>query len=193
VTVAEFPKTAAWQHRDARTGFEVAYFESRDGEQFIEGCTTAVEAGVSWIVRYAIGLDAAGRTRWARISHRTAAGDGEVLVEADGAGHWTVDGRPASHLDGCLDVDLESSALTNAFPVRPLRLSVGAEAEAPAAYVRAVDLTVERLEQRYVRVPDSDGRPGYDYTAPAFDFAARLVYEADGLVRDYPGIAIRVA
>ncbi len=31
-----------------------------------------------------------------------------------------VDGEPAPHLDGVLDVDLESSALTNAFPVHRL-------------------------------------------------------------------------
>ena len=31
----------------------------------------------------------------------------------------------------------------------------------------------------------------YDYTAPAFDFRCRLVYDQSGLVPDYPGIAVR--
>jgi len=48
---------------------------------------------------------------------------------------------------------------------------------APAAYVRALDLTVERLEQTYLRLPDNGSHQGYDYTAPVFDFACRLVYE----------------
>ncbi len=187
-----FPTAAAWRHRDARDGFEVAFFESGDGGHRIEGCTTGIEDAAPWVVRYAITLDLAGRTRRARITNRTPSGAGEVVLETDGAGRWTVDGEHTSHLDGCLDVDLESSALTNAFPVRRMRLAVGAAADAPAAYVRAVDLAVERLEQRYVRVADSDGGECYDYTAPAFDFAARLVYESDGLVRDYPGIAVRV-
>jgi uncharacterized protein len=187
-----FPTAAAWRHRDARVGFEVVFFEPRDDGQLIDGCTTGIEDSTHWIVRYAITLDHASRTRRARITNRTPSGAAEVRLETDGAGRWTVDGEHASHLDGCLDVDLESSALTNAFPVRRMRLPVGADADAPAAYVRAVDLAVERLEQRYVRVADSDGGACYDYTAPAFDFAARLVYASDGLVRDYPGIAVRV-
>jgi hypothetical protein len=40
-------------------------------------------------------------------------------------------------LDGCLDADLESSAMTNAMPVRRLGLAVAARAAAPAAYFRA--------------------------------------------------------
>jgi uncharacterized protein len=108
-----------------------------------------------------------------------------------GAGQWLVDGVPASHLDGCLDVDLESSALTNALPVRRLGLAPGACAAAPAAYVRAIGLPVERLEQTYLRAPDDAARQRYDYAAPAFGFACRLTYDESGLVLDYPGIAVR--
>jgi hypothetical protein len=50
---------------------------------------------------------------------------------------------------------------------------------------------VERLEQTYARATDQDTAQRYDYTAPAFDFRCRLVYDQSGLVLDYPGIAIR--
>jgi hypothetical protein len=93
---------------------------------------------------------------------------------------------------GCLDVDLEGSAFTNAFPVHRLGLNVGEQADAPAAYVRANDLRVERLEQSYARLPDDGDRSRYDYASPAFDFRAELVYDRFGLVLDYPGIAVRV-
>jgi len=116
------------------------------------------------------------------------------VLEADGGGRWTVDGRPRPDLDGCLDVDLESSSFTNAFPVHNLGLAVDEGAEAPAAYVRALDLGVERLEQRYVRLDDSAASgPRYDYTSPAFAFRCELAYDASGLVLDYPGIATRRA
>jgi hypothetical protein len=59
--------------------------------------------------------------------------------------------------------------------------------------VRALDLAVERLEQRYVRIDDGPGLKRYDYTSPAFDFRCELVYDAAGLVLDYPGIASRAA
>jgi hypothetical protein len=115
-----------------------------------------------------------------------------VRLEADDSGRWRVDGVAAPHLDGCLDVDLESSSCTNTLPIHRLRLAVGQEAEAPAAYVRALGLEVERLEQRYARIEDDGTRQRFDYTAPVFDYEGRLVYDAAGLVLDYPGIAVRV-
>jgi uncharacterized protein len=150
---------------------------------------SAVEEGRAWAVEYSIELRSDWTTRAARVRCVDADGVHEVAIEADGAGGWTVDGAPAPHVEGCLDVDLEASVLTNAFPVARMRLALGAEAQAPAAYVRVPDLRVERLEQRYARVAERE----YDYESPAFGFACRLVYADDGLVLDYPGIAERVA
>jgi uncharacterized protein len=61
----------------------------------------------------------------------------------------------------------------------------------PAAYVRALGFAVERLEQRYIRIEDDGNHQRFDYTAPVFGYEGRLVYDASGLVLDYPGIAIR--
>jgi hypothetical protein len=116
-----------------------------------------------------------------------------VRLESDGTGRWRVDGRPAPLLDGCVDADLEASAFTNALPVNRLGLEVGQRADAPAAYVRALDLRVERLEQQYTRLPDEGESSRYDYRAPQFDFAYVLVYDEFGLILDYPGLAVRVA
>ena len=188
---APVPATAAWRHLGARAGFEVAYFQVLEQGCRIEGFTTAVEDGATWAVEYFIDLDAAGVTRRARIRGRSAAGSSSALLEADGAGRWLAGGVPCPLLDGCLDVDLESSAMTNALPVRRMGLAPGASAAAPAAYVRAVGLEVERLEQTYLRAPDEAARQRYDYAAPVFDFACRIVYDESGLVLDYPGIAVR--
>ncbi|MGH3013412.1 MAG: putative glycolipid-binding domain-containing protein [Gaiellaceae bacterium] len=137
-------------------------------------------------------LDSGWTTRSAHVVGRSCSGAHEVRLEADGAGGWTIDGAPAPELAGCLDVDLEASAFTNTLPVNRLRLGVGERAEAPAAYVRAVDLRVERLEQRYARVEDDGAGSRYDYEAPDLQFACRIVYDRFGLVLDYPGIAVRV-
>jgi uncharacterized protein len=72
--------------------------------------------------------------------------------------------------------------------VHRLRLEVGAGADAPAAFVRALDLRVERLEQRYARAAEFV----FTYAAPRFDYAGRLEYDVHGLLLDYPGIAERV-
>jgi uncharacterized protein len=185
------PATPCWQHSTARSGFEVAYFQAHQGGWLIEGTTAALEDAQTWVVTYSIIVDAAWATRSALVRARTAAGQGETLLEADGAGHWLVDGDPAPHLDGCLDVDLESSAMTNTLPVHRLDLAPGAPAAAPAAYVRALGLAAERLEQTYTRIADEGGHQRYDYAAPVFGFTSRLAYDESGLVVDYPGIARR--
>lgn len=185
------PAFAGWRHRGAREGFEVAFFGPRHDGVVVEGHTDAIEEGEAFSVGYAIRLDAGWRTRWARVETRTARGVRTVEVEGDGEGRWRVDGRAAPHLDGCLDVDLESSSLTNAFPVRRMALEAGASAEAPAAYVRALGLEVERLEQAYARLDDAGAGPRYDYRAPRFAFHCTVAYDAAGLVLDYPGIAVR--
>ena len=185
------PRTAAWQHREARSGFEVALFEVLDDGYRARGCTTAVEHGRSWIVEYDIRLDTFWRTRECAVSNRTASRAGSTLLESDGAGRWQVDGVEDPHLQGCIDIDLESSVLTNAFPVHRLDLRPGQSADAPAVYVRT-SLVVERLEQSYARLDDDEGGSRYRYRAPAFDFECELVYDASGCALRYPGIAQRI-
>jgi uncharacterized protein len=185
------PGSACWEHRGARSGFEVTYIQDRDGGWRIDGTTAALEDGRPWVVTYSVQVDRAWVTRDAHIAARTAAGSGETLLSADGQGRWLVDGRRAPQLEGCLDVDLESSAMTNALPVHRLALPPGARAGAPAAYVRVLDLAVRRLDQQYVRLDDEDGRQRYDYAAPEFAFQCQLAYDESGLVLDYPGIAAR--
>lgn len=174
-------------------GFEVVYFTRTDDGHQVVGYTTADEDDRAWMVGYEIDLTADWVTRGARITNRTDDGARTAVLEADGDGHWLVDGSAAPHLDGCLDVDLESSAMTNAFPVHRLSLQVGEKSSAPAAYVRALDLSVERLEQTYARLPDEGTRQRYAYESPGFDFASELTYDESGLVLAYPGIAVRTS
>jgi hypothetical protein len=189
----DLPATAAWRHLGARDGFEVVFLRREPDGYRIEGHAAAVEEGEVWGIRYAVTLDPTWKTRSAHVVGRSPLGSHEVRLECDGIGAWLVDGKPAPELAGCLDVDLEASAVTNAFPVHRLALDVGERADTPAAYVRALDLRVERLEQSYVRLPDDGEHPRYDYAAPRFDYRDELVYDEFGLVLDYPGLAERVA
>jgi hypothetical protein len=167
------------------------YFSFEPNGLRVDGTTTGIQDDDAWVVSYQLKLDSEWNTEWARISTRTVLGSGERLVESDGEGHWLVDGVTAGHLDGCRDVDMEASALTNALPVHRLGLAVGESFAAPAAYVGLTSRGVERLDQLYSRVDDDNSRRRYDYEAPAFDFRSRLIYDQAGLVLDYPGIATR--
>jgi uncharacterized protein len=195
-SVIEFcdpPPVAAFRHREARDGFEVVFFDTAGEWIRVNGSTSAVEAGEAWAIEYAIELDRSWRTRRAIVRGRSRGGVRETVIATDGGGTWTVHGKHLAAVDGCLDLDLESSSLTNAFPVRRLGLEVGQTAEAPAAYVRAPDLGVEHLEQRYERIADRDDRACFDYWSPRFDFRCELEYDRSGLVVAYPGLAVRAA
>jgi uncharacterized protein len=185
------PPFAAWRHCDAREGFEVAFFRPDADGHAIEGHTSAVEDGHAWAVGYSLRLDRAWVTRRAEITGHSPAGRRRLVIERRARGPWLVNGVAMPALDGCLDVDLEASAVTNALPVHRLGLAVGEAAQAPAVYVRALDLAVERLEQRYARRSDEDGGQRYDYAAPRFGFRCVLPYDRAGLVLDYPGLARR--
>jgi hypothetical protein len=190
------PRTSSgavsWRHDGSgRLGLETAYFVRRADGWLFNGTTEATEEGRAWTVAYQLIVGHDWLTRRAHVTLQTAGATHETLLTADGGGHWHVDGAPAPHLDGCLDVDLESSALTNAFPVRRLGLAVGDSAAAPAAYVRVAGLRVQRLDQRYTRLADDEGER-YDYVAPAFDVRCVVAYDDTGFVQSYPDIAVRV-
>lgn len=193
MAIAPFPSTAEWRHDDPRSGTERTVFRARGGGWDIEGASRGRLDGQPWEVRYRVRVDTERVTRQAYVVARGPDGERSVLLEAGAPGRWFIDDRRAPHLDGCLDVDLESSAMTNALPVHRLGLGVADRAEAPAVYVRTVDLAVGVLDQTYVRLADRGGRPRYRYTAPTFDFTCELVYDESGLVVDYPGVAVRTA
>jgi len=186
------PSTAAWRHHGSRDGFEVLFVQSTDDGYHCEGEVTAVERGFAWAVRYRLLLDHTWATRSATVSGVSSTGGWEVQLAGDGHGVWRINAEPAPNLRGCLDIDLEASVFTNALPIHRLQLPIGDSADAPAAYLRAVNPFVERLEQRYERLPDEGGRKRFDYAAAGFDFQEVLTYDESGLIVDYPGIALRV-
>src|SRR5581483_6908252 len=106
----DLPPSAAWAHEGARAGFETVFMRAGAGGYGFSGHTAAVEDGRPWAVRYEIGVDALWRTRTADVWLWNADRASRVSLRHDGAGRWTVNGAPAAHLDGCMDVDLESTA-----------------------------------------------------------------------------------
>jgi hypothetical protein len=187
---APLPPVAAWRMYEAHQGFEVVSIASDPHGTRLTGTSVGVEEGVAWSFRYDIEIDPA----WHAIRGSIEAAAGARLVlEADGPGRWLVDGVHDPGLDGCLDIDLEGSALTNTAPVHRLGLAVGDRAEAPAVYVRTNTLNVERLDQTYRRLPDTGEGFVFEYASPRFGYRAQLAFAADGLVTDYPDIARRVA
>jgi hypothetical protein len=184
------PALASWRHSGARTGYEVLFCSSTAAGYRLRGTTSAVEAGIGWSVGYRVDLDRRWTTRSAQAATATITGEHRVSLSATGQ-RWVVDGRVRPDLDGCVDVDFESSAVTNTIPVHRLPFAVGAPVSVPAAFVRADDLRVHRMEQLYSFVGSTPEGLIFDYESATFGFACRLLFDPSGLVLDYPGIAVR--
>jgi hypothetical protein len=105
-------------------------------------------------------------------------------VARNSAGEWTVGGAPAANLKGCDDIDLGFTPATNLLPIRRLDLSIGGKAAVRAAWVRFPELTVEVLDQVYIRLAEDR----YLYESAGGSFRRELRVDEVGFVVDYPGI-----
>ena len=144
------------------TGLVVAVFEQAPIDVRYE-----VAVGDDWVTRSV--MVAADRLRQPRT----------LRLDRDLDGGWRVDGAAAPALDGCVDVDLGITPVTNTLPIRRLGLEVGAERAITVAWVKFPALTVARGRQTYTRIADDAWRYSSD------SFAADLTVDADGLVVRY--------
>ena len=160
-------------------------------DDFLVSATAAIERGHTWVVDYEISLNPS--MGHPRCRHQQPYRVGDPLYDSRSQRPRPVESRRQSRSSTgrCLDVALEASAFTNALPVHRLQLAAGDRSDAPAAYVGALDVTVERLEQTYVHTGDDGTRLHFEHTTPMFGFACELIYDMSGLLLAYPGIATR--
>ncbi|MDO9395419.1 MAG: putative glycolipid-binding domain-containing protein [Herbiconiux sp.] len=111
-----------------------------------------------------------------------------VDLHRDAHGTWTSDdGEPLAELEGALDVDLSATPFSNTLAIRRLDLAVGESAEIVTAYVDVPSLEVLADPQRYTRLSEEV----YRYESLDSPFAADIVVDELGLVREYPGLFTR--
>jgi uncharacterized protein len=149
--------------------------ESRAGVR-LAGTVLRPMTGIPLEVRYVIDLDRKFTTLRAEV--RVADG-ASLVLESDGRGRWTSDGRDLRFADGCRDVDLEVSPATNTLPIRRLHPKVGETVTPQGLWVRFPSLSLEVIDQSYERVSETEWR----YSSGSFN--ADLECYPDGLVRRY--------
>jgi hypothetical protein len=129
----------------------------------------------------------------AAASYSEVIGERTIRLYADGAGNWRDDkGNPLDALQGCIDVDIMVTPLTNTLPIWRLQLAPGESREISVVYIAAPDLSIRPFWQRYTRLDDVDGGQHYRYESLESGFTAVLPVDDDGFVVDYPGIWRRV-
>src|SRR5690242_1791978 len=126
------PGSALFLHAEVRDGFESVCFRP-SGERFrLEGGTAAVEDGVPWSVQYRVAVDDAWRTTYVEATGISPSGHHTMTAETRD-GRWWVDGELRPDLDGCVDIDFESSLVTNTLAVHRIDLTPGTSVEVAAA------------------------------------------------------------
>jgi uncharacterized protein len=183
------PPSASWRHDGVRAGFEVVFIGAADFR--LRGHTSAREASSLWSVSYRIDLADDWSTRRVEATSSTPGGERRTALLRMPDDRWTVDGLPRPDLNGCVDVDFESSSVTNTLPVHRIEFRQGETVQVPAAFVRAEDLGVERINQTYTLTSRSRHELRFRYTSETFGFECELTYDAAGLILTYPGIATR--
>jgi uncharacterized protein len=176
---------SAWEGCEA--GMEHVDIRPADGGLDISGVVIGRENEVRFGLTYRIRLDALWRTRKAQLQTAT----GHVLhLESDGQGHWHENGKDLPELQGCIDIDIQATPVTNTLPVRRLEWKPGKSIEIRLCYITVPDLTVSPRTQRYTALaPDSL----YRFESPDSGFTADLPVDADGFVLDYPELFKRLS
>ncbi|MDT0301812.1 putative glycolipid-binding domain-containing protein [Streptomonospora wellingtoniae] len=180
----------AWSRVDVSAGLGVGAVLAEPGGYRLEAGETVADGGDRFSTRVTVHADLAWSSRSARVEVLSAGGASAVELARE-AGGWSVDGVRVPELDGCVDVDVAATPLTNTLPIRRLGLRPGEYRDIPAVWVDVPSLRVRRLGQRYTRLSPRDGRDRYEYRDSAFG-AFVLSVDRDGVVVDYEGLAVRV-
>lgn len=183
---------AAWRRLDVAEGLGIGLLAITPPDLWVLGRETVADGSSAWSIHFDIDLDDGWRTRAARLTVLTGSGIENRHLESDAEGHWFVDGMPRPDLDGCLDMDVVASPLTNTFPIRRLGLAVGESSDIEVAWVDVPSLEVSRERQRYTRLEPLDGVDRWEFVAMGSGERYLLTVDGDGLVIDYERFAHRV-
>lgn len=141
-------------------------------------------------LRYRIDATAEARTTAVEVETEGDANRSLRLI-AEPTGTWSDGfGKAIAVLDGCVDVDISTSPLTNTLPIRRLGMVPGEEANLDVVYIDVPTLNVSAATQRYTCLFIEGERSGYRYESGTF--SADLVVDRHGLVLDYAGVWQRV-
>jgi hypothetical protein len=159
-----------------------------DGGHLAESVVVGTRSGEDFGLSYRIVLDDAWRVRRADLRR---VGEGPCIVlRADGQGHWhDARGVALAALDGCIDIDIAATPLTNTLPIRRLGLRQDESQLIRVVYVPVPGLEPIAVDQRYTCLrPDRV----YRYEGLSRGFTEDLTVDVDGIVVDYPPMFRRV-
>ena len=172
-----------WQRLDT-PGHDACAIAEDGGGHVIDGMAVFRDTDGIARLRYRVDCDAEWLTRRAWIDGWVGARRIDLQIARTEESQWTLNGELVAIVDGLRDVDLGFTPATNVLPIRRLRLDIGEEASAPAAWIDTADWRLKRLEQIYRRTSAST----FDYRAPDQRYEGQLSVDDAGVVAHYPGL-----
>lgn len=148
----------------------------------LEGTAVFLSEGRPCRLSYLILCDASWKTLEGSVSGWFGEEMVSIELAVDANQHWQLNGKTSSAVDGCIDLDLNFSPVTNLLPIRRLNLEIGEHAEVNAAWLRFPSFELERLPQIYTRLDEST----YRYSSGGGEFIRDLTVNESGFVTNYP-------
>lgn len=116
-------------------------------------------------------------------------GSNALLLELslEPSGYWyDGNGILLPNLSECSEIDFQLSVFTNTLPLRRLQLNLGETANLKVAYLRAPELKVTPLLQRYTCLTKEPWGARYLYENLESGFTTELSVDADSFIVSYP-------
>lgn len=182
-------RTAVWQRLDSIALEYLTLTESADRVQ-VESVVIGVhEDGTPYRLHYQIDCDTHYQVRKVELH---LIGRDPLRLTTDGSGHWfDANYSPLPHLDGCIDIDITATPFTNTLPIRRLEWQTGQRRILNMVYFYIPELTFKSDEQEYTCLQQTTTGSVFQFAQP--DFTARLTFDSNGLVTDYPDLFRRLS
>lgn len=156
----------------------------------VQSVVIGAEAGNLFRLDYQIRCDLNYVVRDVRLM---LGGDRMLHLISDGQGGWTDDaGQPLPQYEGCIDIDISATPFTNTLPIKRVAWQPGQSETFRMVWFAIPELTAHVDEQRYTCVEQSADGTVFRFEQVATGFTALLSIDADGLVKDYPGLFVQV-
>ena len=170
-----------WRRIDT-SGHETARVYGDEDGWYLDGSAIFLHDGSPCRLEYFIECDADWSTRSVTVDGWVGEHVIEHEITVSEEGVWYLADEEIKSVEGCIDIDLNFSPITNLLPIRRLDLKDGDAQSVSAAWLRFPSFELERLEQSYSRIDRSTVK----YESRDGEFVRELKVNAAGLVLEYP-------
>jgi len=166
------------------------YCSIKFSEEQLEVVSTIL--GIHEGTEYKIDYTAIAKPNWEIVSCRIESRLREFVdvrtFRNDGEGNWTNNGQPISECKGCTYIDISLTPFTNTLPINRSQMQVNEFRRIKVLYINILEQTIASVEQQYTKISDYK----YQYENVPNDFEAEITVDKWGLVKEYPGLFIRL-